>query len=73
MNFSEQFVVLINDLRRNMLMYSIGEVIDGKYKVVDVCSDAGGMGTILHVESIKKEYPYSKGMGSSLRLTQVVN
>lgn len=40
-------------------MYSIGEGIDGKYKVVDVCSDAGGMGTILHVESIKKEYPHS--------------
>jgi len=30
-------------------MYTVGSVIDGKYRVSGLCSDAGGMGTVLFV------------------------
>ncbi len=39
-------------------MYKNGDVIDGKYKVLGLCSDSGGMGTILHVEPICTSYPF---------------
>ena len=33
-------------------MFRVGEVIDAKYRATKLCSDLGGMGTILHVEPI---------------------
>lgn len=33
-------------------MFSVGEIIDGKYRVRSFCSDLGGMGTILHVDQL---------------------
>jgi len=34
-------------------MFDVGDVIDGKYRVDGVCSDTGGMGTILFVKPLK--------------------
>jgi len=31
-------------------MYQIGELIDGKYTVINICSNQGGMGTVLFVK-----------------------
>lgn len=33
-------------------MLQTGDIIDKKYKVTDLCSDSGGMGTILFVDSL---------------------
>ena len=37
-------------------MYDPGDVIDGKYIVEGVCSDAGGMGTLLFVDPIDNDF-----------------
>lgn len=34
-------------------MYTSGDIIDGKYRVLSLCSDGGGMGAVLHVEAIE--------------------
>lgn len=39
-------------------MYGIGDVIDGKYEVTGMCSDTGGMGTILFIESVLAADPF---------------
>ena len=39
-------------------MYPVGDVIDAKYSVLDVCSDTGGMGTILHVQPTAASHAY---------------
>jgi hypothetical protein len=31
---------------------TIGPIVDGRYRIIGLCSDAGGMGAILHVEPI---------------------
>lgn len=38
-------------------MFSTGDIIDEKYKVRDLCSNLGGMGTILHVEPLAGTLP----------------
>lgn len=40
-------------------MYNNGDVIDGKYKVGGVCSDAGGMGCILHVTPLNAKQSFA--------------
>ena len=39
-------------------MFSIAEVVDGKYRVDSVCSDIGGMGSILHVTKVQDPPPF---------------
>jgi len=39
-------------------MYKKGDVIDGKYTVEAVCSDTGGMGTLLHVKPLIKSHEF---------------
>ncbi len=39
-------------------MYKIGEIIDCRYIVQNICSNSGGMGTILFVEDMNQKYPF---------------
>lgn len=39
-------------------MFKNGDVIDNKYHVRNLCSNQGGFGTILHVESVLQKYPF---------------
>lgn len=39
-------------------MFSKGDIIDGKYRVTGLCSDAGGMGALLHVKALKNPASY---------------
>lgn len=39
-------------------MFSSGDIIDKKYRVTGLCSDAGGMGALLHVKAIKNAPDY---------------
>ena len=39
-------------------MIQIGDIVDNKYKVIDVCSNSGGMGTILFVEDLGNKLPF---------------
>ena len=39
-------------------MYKVNDVIDSKYTVTGLCSDFGGMGTILHVTTVIGEPPF---------------
>ncbi len=41
-------------------MYSSGDIIDGKYRVLRLCSDSGGMGAILHVQAISNAPEYDR-------------
>lgn len=38
-------------------MFDVGAIIDGKYKVTGLCSDAGGMGTVLFVVDAAAQTP----------------
>src|SRR5260370_34705896 len=40
-------------------MFDPGDIIDGKYRVDSLCSDAGGMGTILFVTPVKKKLGFN--------------
>ncbi|OGV64638.1 MAG: hypothetical protein A3K19_29880 [Lentisphaerae bacterium RIFOXYB12_FULL_65_16] len=40
-------------------MFGVGDVIDGKYRVRGICSSAGGMGTIVHVDPVTSALPYA--------------
>lgn len=39
-------------------IFEMEDIIDEKYKVTGLCSDAGGMGTILFVKPLKTELPH---------------
>jgi len=39
-------------------VFSKGDLIDGKYRVTGLCSDAGGMGALLHVKALQNPPSY---------------
>lgn len=39
-------------------MLQIGNVVDNKYKITGLCSDSGGMGTVLFVDSLSDNLPF---------------
>ena len=40
-------------------MFSVGQVVDGKYQVAGICSNAGGMGGVLFVTPLQAIYPFA--------------
>ncbi|MBD2602821.1 MULTISPECIES: serine/threonine protein kinase [Microcystis] len=40
------------------MMLQVGDIVDGKYKVTGLCSDSGGMGTILFVDALISNPPF---------------
>ena len=38
-------------------MFEIGTVVDSRYIVTDLCSNAGGMGTLMHVKEVGGSHP----------------
>lgn len=41
-----------------MIVFGTGDVIDGRFEMTGICSDAGGMGTILHVKDALSAFPF---------------
>jgi eukaryotic-like serine/threonine-protein kinase len=50
-----------------------GDIVDGKFQVKDLCNDTGGMGTLVFVKPLKKDYPfklvlkYCRDLGEEVR------